>query len=346
MLRIKFLAKSHQTESLSYWTRFIPRNRDLLGQCQFLFDPDENSYDWLVVFDDLPSKGTGGVPKGRELLRCNSENTLLITAEPVTIKVYGDSFLTQFGHVLSSQEPFGLRHRHHIHSQCSLPWFYGKPYNENLLSFPQPSSNKILSTVCSSKQQKHTLHSLRYSFTQQLKNRYPEMDIFGHGHRFIHNKYEALDPYYYHLAVENHLAPNHWTEKLSDSFLGGCYPFYFGAPNVFDYFPQESLCLIDIRSAEVAIEIIIKGIRDNYYHKALSAIHEARRRVLEEYALFPMLSRLIPELHQESTSKKNGEEILSRHQWRREHWMGSVSYWLSSLLRKRKGHLETRRCPI
>ena len=49
-----------------------------------------------------------------------------------------------------------------------------------------------------------------------------------------------------HIAVENHIAPHHWTEKLSDSFLGYCLPFYIGCPNAADYFPEQSFIGLDI----------------------------------------------------------------------------------------------------
>ncbi|MEZ6050382.1 MAG: hypothetical protein R3C02_03185 [Planctomycetaceae bacterium] len=45
-----------------------------------------------------------------------------------------------------------------------------------------------------------------------------------------------VSDYRYHVAVENHIAEHHWTEKLADAFLGATLPFYFGCPNASDYF--------------------------------------------------------------------------------------------------------------
>lgn len=324
-LRIKFLSKNPGVDTTLYWQRFLPHASPLVGNCQFIFNRDSKDYDWLVVMDDLPSVANERFTLWRERLACHPDNTLFFTLEPSTIKTYGNGFLAQFGHVLSSQEKFAIQHRNHLCRQCGLPWFYGKTYEEarNLPS----AKNKMLSTVCSSKRQKHTLHHLRYSLTQILKKEIPDMEVFGHGHREIEIKALALDAYEYHLAIENHLAPHHWTEKLADAFLGGCFPIYFGAPNVYDYFPEESLALVDIRNQAEAIDEIQQLVHSDKAKKSRPAIKEARRLVLEEYALFPMLARTIEELHQTRTVPPNSErEILSRHAWRRAHPAQSILF--------------------
>jgi hypothetical protein len=330
-LRVKFLSKAASGNSASYLRRHMPNGECQLGEIEWVFQQDDPRYDWLVVYDDLPSVAGERNTLWEEKLSCPRENTLLITAEPSTIKVYGKAFLAQFGHVLTSQEPWAIPHPNPIFSQCGLLWFYGKSHQQASADFPIQKKFDI-STVCSSKQQKHTLHSLRHDFTRRLKMEMPELEVFGHGHRFIKTKVEALDPFRYHLAIENHFAPHHWTEKLADTFLGGCLPFYFGCPNVFDYFPEESLIPVDIRNFGESLEIIKKAMRDNAYEKRLPAIREARRLVLEEYALFPMLSRLIPGIHQGTKKSLTKEIILSRHAWRRNHPISAVVYGLERFL--------------
>jgi hypothetical protein len=53
--------------------------------------------------------------------------------------------------------------------------------------------------------------------------------------------------------------------------------------------------------------------------------------VLEEYALFPMLSRLILGLHQGAKKPMAKEVILSRHAWRRRHPLLALAYGLERL---------------
>jgi hypothetical protein len=330
-LRVKFLSKATSANAENCARRHMPNGECQLGEIEWVFQQDDPRYDWLVVYDDLPSVSGERNTLWEEKLSCPRENTLLITAEPSTIKVYGKAFLAQFGHVLTSQEPWAIPHPNPIFSQCGLLWFYGKSHQQASADFPAQKTLKF-STVCSSKKQRHTLHSLRHEFTRRLKNEIPELEVFGHGHRFIKSKVEALDPFRYHLAIENHHAPHHWTEKLADTFLGGCLPFYFGCPNVFDYFPEESLISLNIRDFSASLEIIQKTIRDKAYEERLPAIREARRLVLEEYALFPMLSHLIPGLHQSTEKPLAKETIQSRHAWRRKHPVGALAYGLERLL--------------
>ena len=82
----------------------------------------------------------------------------------------------------------------------------------------------MLSTICSAKQHTHTMHKMRYDLTRYLADRLPELDWFGHGIREIDNKTVAMDDYKYHLCVENHLEPHHWTEKLADAFVAMTLP--------------------------------------------------------------------------------------------------------------------------
>jgi hypothetical protein len=329
-LRVKFLAKSSGGDPTAYWRRFLPAGDPLQGEVEFLFRPDCRDYDWLVVYDDLPATGAERFTLWREDLACAPRNTLFITAEPSTIKVYGKSFLAQFGHVLTSQESWAVSHPHTIFSQCGLLWFYGKSHQEAAADFPTDKP-QLISTVCSSKQQQHTLHSLRYDFTRRLAEQLPELEVFGHGHRFIASKVEALDPFRYHLAIENHRAPHHWTEKLADAFLGGCLPIYFGCPNVFDYFPEDSLIAIGLDDFDASLETICQAIASNAYEKSLPAIREARRRVLEEYSTFPMLARLIPGLHDAGPKPAGVHQILSRHAWRRSHPLQSIAYGIERM---------------
>lgn len=330
-IRVKFLSKASSDDPTDYWRRFLPAARTRVGEVEFFFRRDVRDYDWLVVYDDMPSSKGERFPLWREHLSCPRENTILVTAEPSTIKVYGKAFLSQFGHVLTSQEPWALKHPGAIRSQCGLLWFYGKPFSEAAARFPGEKS-AMISTVCSSKRQNHTLHSLRHEFTQQLKAAMPELEVFGHGHRFIETKVEALDPFRYHLAIENHSAPHHWTEKLADAFLGGCLPFYHGCGNIFDYFPEESLIPLDIRDAEGSIAAIGEAMRNGEYEKRLPAIREARRLVLEEYSTFPMLARLVSRLPQSHRKPTGSESILSRHAWRRAHPFAAAAYGIERVI--------------
>lgn len=334
-IRVKLLSKSSGEDPDSKWGAFLPGGDSPVGRCRFVFDPEDRNYDWLVVYDDLPGRRGQRFTVSEEVLACPRKQTLLITTEPSSIKVYGRAFLDQFGWVLTSQEPWVVRHSGAIFCQPGLIWFYGKEY-DRIVREARPEKTALFSTVCSSKQQRHTLHQLRYRFTQQVKAALPELEIYGHGVRPIDCKAEALDPYRYHLAIENHIALHHWTEKLSDAFLGRTLPFYYGAPNAAEYFPEESFVPIDIRDPERAIARMREVMEGGEYERRLPAIEEARRLVLEEYGIFQQLARLIAERHPAGARESAGGVIQSRHAWRRTHPVGSLFY-LWERLRARWG---------
>jgi len=327
ILRVKFLTKHPERDVTELWRRFFPGGNTTIGRCRFLFDREARDYDWLVAYDDLPSSKGERHSIWEEVLACPRGRTLLLTSEPATVKVYGRGFLKQFGWVLTSQEPWVVPHPGAIYRQTGLIPFYEGTHDE-ISKNPPGDKSALISTVCSSKQQKHTLHRHRYQFTQRLKEAMPELEIFGHGVRYIERKNEALDSFKYHVAIENHVCPHHWTEKLSDAFLGMCLPFYHGAPNAAEYFPAESFIPVHIHDFEASLARIRQAVRDNEYERRLPAIREARRLVLEKYSTFPQLARLIAERHDARpvTPSSGAETIQSRHLWRRRHPFGSALF--------------------
>jgi hypothetical protein len=340
-LRIKFLARGSLKLGPDRWLRQLPGYRPELDGCTFLFDPEARGYDWLVVYDNLPPVGTERFSRRIEDLDCLRENTMLITSEPSSVNIYGRAFLRQFGHVLSSQEPWAVPHRSHIHSQAGLKWFYGMGRAgsrrfDDMQANPPLQKTKLISTVCSAKRQRHTLRNRRFEFTAQLSKLVPELDIFGRGVRDMDDKAEALDSYCYHIAIENHIALHHWTEKLSDPFLGCALPFYIGAPNAAEYFPRDSFIPLDLADVAGSAKIIRRAIDDNLYEKRLPAILEARRRVLQVHGLFPLIVRNIRGLHVEEPSVP-GERIMSRRMAR---WHAPLSSLADLALRGRARYLK------
>lgn len=311
-IRVKFLSRIRLPDRNigdSFLRRFAHRI-PACGRCDFIFDPAERHYDWLIVYDDLPRSSPV------EPLACAPENTLLLTGEPSSITVYGRAFIRQFGHVLTSQEEWALRHPGVIRRQAGLLWYYGGSDNrgtyDHLVAATPSTKTKLISTVCSTKAMRHTLHAKRLKFTLWLKQKLPSLDVFGHGMHRIENKADALDPYKYHLAIENHSSEHHWTEKLADAYLGYCLPLYFGCTNLPEYFPRESYIWIDIRNRDQALAELQRIIASDEYERRLPAIMEARRRVLEDYSTFPQLSRLIEERHSPAVPALTSAQLKGR----------------------------------
>lgn len=296
------------------WAGQCPGGKARWGRCVFISDPFARNYDWLVTRDDIPHI----LPGHKEKLACPPANTILFTSEPSSVSRYGRAFAAQFGYVLTSQEEWALPHPNAIRSQAGNIWHYGKSYEE-VRAEQAPRKTRLFSTFCSAKQMAHTMHARRYAFTQRLKTELPELEIFGKGVRYIEKKADALDPYKFHLAIENHISPHHWTEKLADAFLGYTVPIYAGCTNIFDYFPEDSLIPIDINDFEGSLKTIRRILStEGEYERRLEAVIEARRRVMEEYNLPAMLSRIIENAEPASADVKK-ECIYGRRVMRARH---------------------------
>ncbi len=325
-------------ESASGFIRQFPGSFPQWGNCLFDFDVDCVDYDWLVVYHDLPR---GDSIFTQEKLHCARERTMLLTGEPSSITVFGRDYLRQFGWILTFQEPWAMRHPHVVYNHPGLMWFYGRPFGggdfitwDQIAAALPPEKSKSISTVCSIRLGHVTLHSARVDFTRQLKSEISELDVFGHGVKNMVDKAEALDPYMYHIAVENHVYAHHITEKLPDAFLGYTLPFYHGAPNAADYFPKESFIPIDINNFKRTRDIIKSHLVNNEYEDRLPYIIEARRRVLEKENLFAILNRSICAQEGKISTETMGQVIYNRQTLRVKRPMAGIRSLVEKVMTK------------
>jgi hypothetical protein len=134
-------------------------------------------------------------------------------------------------------------------------------------------------------------HAKRIKFVKRLKEHFGKnLDVFGAGNEKLEDKWDGIAPYKYFIALENSSFPDYWTEKLSDAFLGGAYPLYYGCPNIHDYFSKDSLTLIDINNVSRAIETISRTIEACTYERSIKNIEIAKNLVLNKYNLFAIIA--------------------------------------------------------
>ena len=267
-------------------------DQEALPGVRFVFDGD-SSYDWMVVYDDLPSVSGESLSLSYESLACDPSRTILLTYEPSSIKFYGYDYVRQFAHVLTSHEAACLSHRNRHDVPPVGLWYYGSYSDVQSLSVP-PVKTHDVSVFYSGKTMNHSLHDLRHRFITGMMNRFgSDLSVYGRGYQPVEKKKTALDPYRYHIAMENHQGPHHWTEKLSDCFLGYCMPVYAGCTNIADYFPENSYIQVDPRCIDSAYDRITQAIGEGYYEKNISAIIEARQRVLNRYSFGRILSEYV-----------------------------------------------------
>ena len=242
-----------------------------MSRHEFIYDVACADYDWLVVFDELPV--------ACEELKCPKERTILCTWEPVSIKSYSRAYTRQFGHLLTNRPPEAEKHPHYHLGRGYFPWFV-----RNVPKLGEAGEKpKVVSAVCSAKQMRHTKHHARFRLVGELARAVPGFDWYGKGVKPLERKEDALVPYKYHVAIENHIAPHHWSEKFADAILCECLPFYAGDPALTEIFPAECFIPIPIDDPAEAVRIVKEAIANGEYEKRRAAILEAKRLILEKY---------------------------------------------------------------
>ena len=280
---------------MPYWPieRQTPHHSGMWDNCHFIINQQVSECDYWIVCDNLPDA---------EETVCPKENTILITHEPPTLGKYKTLFLKQFATVITCHKD--IRHKNPIFQQQGLPWHIGrkqknhinlswsKDYDE-LISVDEPHKDKQISVISSSKDGSLG-HRQRLEFIRILKDHFGErIDIFGRGINEIEDKWDALARYKYHVALENCAIENYWTEKLSDAYLAGCYPIYYGCTNIEKYFDMSALTRIDIGQPDQAIHTIESCLTEHRYEKAQQYIEAAKKDILNKYNVFPMVCEFI-----------------------------------------------------
>ena len=284
MTKVKIICGSH----------FAPKGSSYEHRPGWVFtqDPGCSDYDWLLVFEDLADDGVGTMVNGYEPLVCPRERTIFCTWEPTSVKGYSKTFTRQFGHLLTNRPPEAEQHPHYHLGRGYFFWFNDRSHAENA-SVVIPQKTKVVSAVCSTKRMKHTRHFERYALMQTLAQEIEGFDWFGRGVRSFGKKYEVMDPYKYHVAVENHIAAHHWTEKLADALLCETLPFYAGDPAIGEILPLECLIPIPIDDPVEAVRIVRSAITAGEYEKRRDAILEAKRLILDKYNFWDQVIAVI-----------------------------------------------------
>lgn len=229
-------------------------------------------------------------------------NTLLLMSEPRSVVKFPQRYTDQFGMVYSCQEC--VRHKHIVYGPAAIPWFVGVDMRKNqtpeyagiitynaLKNSPLPQKAKEMSIIVSNKTFSAG-HLKRFRFVRKLKKRYGDrVDFFGGDFNPLADKWDALAPYKYTIAIENSSERFYFTEKIMDGFLAGCHVVYNGCTNIGDYFPQPAMTWLNIDDFEAACRTIDSLLDSDTYEKSIPDIVEARRRTLDDYNFLHVIAR-------------------------------------------------------
>ena len=178
-------------------------------------------------------------------------------------------------------------------------WYHSNSFRE-LDEMPAPPKTKSCSWITSGISRTAN-HRHRLDFIKLLQSQELDFDLYGRnlptwarGNGTVNNKWHAVAPYYYNLAIENY-AENDWyvSEKLWDALLAWCLPIYYGGSAADKLLPAGSflrLPSLDEKGVEFIKEVVANA---DYWHEARDKIAEARQIILHELNLLNWLSKFV-----------------------------------------------------
>lgn len=263
--------------------RQTPNSKGEWEGIQFTYE-DVDECDYILVIN-YPTKDIN--------VRCRKGGKILLMQEPPYERNnYFKLYFRFFDTIISgfkNNDTFKI-----LNIQAALPWHVNKSYNElSDLSFDKIIEKKDSVTFITSNNNIYPEHKVRLNFIEYMKEKSFDFDLFGRGVQPIEDKFEGIYPYKYCIAAENYIGKDYFTEKIIDAFLSWSMPIYYGCPNITDYFPAESMIIVDLNKPQEAIEKIQEAIANKLWDKNIDAIKQARELVLNKYQLFPMLHGLI-----------------------------------------------------
>ena len=297
-------------------SKFLPQGKNIWKGCQFFVNEDVKDPDYWIVIDDIG--------KDKEFATIRKDRVFFCTDEVPFVTFYFDDtkFLDQFYKVIS---PHPVYNHNNVESALSLTpitintvygeslFKYDPVYNyDNMIAQDRVEKTKTLSIIASSKGAQGNnmtdFHKIRYHFAQRLKEHFKDkIDLYGYGYNEIKNRADAIVPYKYHVCLENQSTYNIITEKLYASYLALSYPIYWGAPNITDFFPKESITSMNILDFKGSVQAIEKVLEEDPYDDSLPFLVKAKNDVLNKYSTFQRISTIC-----EDDNKARGQNDIAR----------------------------------
>ena len=93
-------------------------------------------------------------------------------------------------------------------------------------------------------------HRVRLEYAEKLKGR---LDLYGGAcgspkvtsEEYILDKSDGLAPYMFSVAMENCRVSLYYTEKLTDCFVTGTVPIYWGSDDIGEIFDEKGIIKLD-----------------------------------------------------------------------------------------------------
>ena len=116
-------------------------------------------------------------------------------------------------------------------------------------------------------------HTTRLEFIASIQDK---VDLFGRGIREIPSKLDGLKDYKFSVAIENAVDINYFTEKITDCFLTGTIPIYYGCPNIEEFFDINGIITFNTQEE---LNQILNSLTPELYESKLESVKENFKRV-------------------------------------------------------------------
>lgn len=258
------------------FNNYTPNNDGIVKGYKFYVNDDCDECDFWIV--------RGNIQKKIEKVQCTIGNLIFLQDEVYDERDYKIDFLSQFDAVVGPRQD--LHHRRYIHCHEMFPWlFKNKTYQELMKPVElNIRTNRLCMMTSDATWLKG--HRIRFAFSNQLyghfKNR---IDIYGRGFTPFECKFEVLKKYKYCIALENNVYPGYFTEKLNECYLSEVLPFYYGCPDLDNYYDTNSFFKIDAEKLIESINIIEKAIDSDIYESKIPLIREMKLKYFQNYHL-------------------------------------------------------------
>jgi hypothetical protein len=137
--------------------------------------------------------------------------------------------------------------------------------------------SKLVSMIASNK-----VMCDEHIFRQEMISKFSKQcDHYGRGFKELVNKSDGLKDYCFSITMENATYSNMFTEKITDCFMTGTIPVYYGMHNIGDFFNEDGIITLNE-------EFKIEDLSFDLYNSKINAVMDNFQRakdllVAEDY---------------------------------------------------------------
>lgn len=226
------------------------------------------------------------------------ENLVFVCPEPREIQKYSRTYLKQFGSVYAADIPPYNKLANFRASHPYLPWHVGLVLNdgrvvvnrnwEDLALFQNRADNRI--SVITSNKILTKVQRKRIRFIQFLEFELgDQLVVYGRDRNFLADKGTGLNRHKFHVALENTISRNYWTEKLADPILMKNVVFYAGCPNFEEYFDKQVIEHLDLDNFDASLKVIRDRIVRPISEQEETALESNKRVLMWEHSIYRLL---------------------------------------------------------